>query len=146
MQITMNQEEIVEAVKAYVYRQIRVNEDQDITIDFKAGRGENGISATLDIVPAALGRPTNVGVATGISGPQVVNQAALSVAVDQVEPDDTQPEPESEPEAKKPALKDVLADVLAKAKEEGPTKAAEEEAPKEVEASSAKSIFSKAKG
>jgi len=34
-----------------------VAEDQDIVIDLKAGRGDNGFSATLDIVPAGLTAP-----------------------------------------------------------------------------------------
>lgn len=49
MQITLNQAEIVAAVEAYVCSQITVAEGQKIDIDFTAGRGNNGLSATLSI-------------------------------------------------------------------------------------------------
>lgn len=51
MQITLNQDEIIDAVKAYVRSQINIAPNQDIMIDLRAGRGENGFTATLDIVP-----------------------------------------------------------------------------------------------
>lgn len=54
MQITLNQDEILEALKDYAFRVINVAPGNDITIDLKAGRGENGYSATLDIVPQKL--------------------------------------------------------------------------------------------
>lgn len=53
MQITLNHDEILEALDAYVRTQIAIAPGQQVTIDLKAGRGENGFSATLDIVPAA---------------------------------------------------------------------------------------------
>lgn len=55
MQITLNEDEIIEAVKNQVLGQIAVGANQDISIALKAGRGENGFTATLDIVPA--GKP-----------------------------------------------------------------------------------------
>lgn len=55
MQITLNQDEIIDAVKAYVRSQINIASNQDIVIDLRAGRGENGFTATLDIVPAKKG-------------------------------------------------------------------------------------------
>lgn len=54
MQITLNQDEILEALKNYAFTIINVAPGNDITIDLKAGRGENGYSATLDIVPQQL--------------------------------------------------------------------------------------------
>ena len=53
MQITLNQEEILEALDTYVRSQITISENQEISIDLKAGRGENGFTATLDIRPAS---------------------------------------------------------------------------------------------
>lgn len=53
-QITLNQEEIHTAVEDYVRKQITVAENQQIDIDFTAGRGANGLSATLDIRPIVL--------------------------------------------------------------------------------------------
>ena len=54
MQITLNQDEIMEALKDYAFRVINVAPGNDITIDLKAGRGENGYSATLEITPQRL--------------------------------------------------------------------------------------------
>lgn len=51
MQITLNQDEIFSALDAYVRSQISVKDGMEISIDMKAGRGENGYSATIDIVP-----------------------------------------------------------------------------------------------
>ena len=51
MQITLNQDEIMEALKNYAFTIINVAPGNDINIDLKAGRGENGYTATLDIVP-----------------------------------------------------------------------------------------------
>lgn len=61
MQITLNQDEIVEAIEAYVRRQITISPSQDIAIDLRAGRGENGFTATLDIRNRShlKGVPTN---------------------------------------------------------------------------------------
>lgn len=49
MQITLNQDEIHTAVEQYVRSQINIAPNQSISIDFTAGRGQNGLSATLDI-------------------------------------------------------------------------------------------------
>lgn len=54
MQITLNQDEILEAVKSYVRGQINIAANQDILIELRATRGETGFTATLDIVPAKL--------------------------------------------------------------------------------------------
>ena len=50
MQITLNEVEILSALETYVRSQITVAEDQKIVFDLKAGRGDNGFSATLDIM------------------------------------------------------------------------------------------------
>lgn len=51
MQITLNQDEIIDAIIGYVHSQIAVAPNQKIEVDLKAGRGENGFTATLDIRP-----------------------------------------------------------------------------------------------
>jgi len=51
MQITLNQDEILVAIQSYVHTQINISDDQEISVDLKAGRGENGFTATLDIAP-----------------------------------------------------------------------------------------------
>lgn len=52
MQITLNETEIFQALEDYVRSQISINDSQRVEIDLKAGRGENGFSATLDISAA----------------------------------------------------------------------------------------------
>ena len=57
MQITLDQNEIETALRNYVNDQVNIREGQEITIDMKAGRGENGFSATIDIVPTGTSKP-----------------------------------------------------------------------------------------
>lgn len=54
MQITLNEAEILTALENYVRKQITISEGQTIAIDLKAGRGENGFSATLDIIDGSM--------------------------------------------------------------------------------------------
>lgn len=49
MQITLNQEEIQSAIDTYVRDQITIADDQEISIDLRAGRGENSFTAILNI-------------------------------------------------------------------------------------------------
>lgn len=51
MQITIVQAEIEEAITSYIKSQIAVNEDQEITMDLRAGRGAEGYTATINITP-----------------------------------------------------------------------------------------------
>ena len=60
IQITLNQDEIFAALDAYVREQISVKDGMEVAIDMKAGRGENGYSATIDIVPAGTAKATPV--------------------------------------------------------------------------------------
>lgn len=54
MQITLEHDEILSALDAYVRTQINLSENQSIDIDIKAGRGANGFSAILDIRTSVL--------------------------------------------------------------------------------------------
>lgn len=49
MKITLNQTEIEAAIKAYVLAEVSVREGVDLTVDFTATRGSDGIMATIDI-------------------------------------------------------------------------------------------------
>ena len=49
MRIIIVQSEIEEAIKAYVLNQIAVREGQEVTIDFKATRGDDGMTAEVNI-------------------------------------------------------------------------------------------------
>jgi len=107
MQITLNHDEIVSALQTYVRSQITVAEDQDIVIDLKAGRGDNGFSATLDIVPAGMSRstapePKPVTQTKPVATPASKPAAITSTPEDRKDPAD---EPKAEPEKPKPAAK-----------------------------------------
>lgn len=54
MKLTLSQNELELAVRAYVMAMISLQPGTEVTIDFKAGRGENGISAEVDISHLAL--------------------------------------------------------------------------------------------
>ena len=53
MQITLNQEEIEAAISSYIRAELNIDDDREITLDLKAGRGDNGFSATVDIASAS---------------------------------------------------------------------------------------------
>lgn len=71
-------------MEAYVRNQITIAKTQAISIDFTAGRGPNGLSATLDIRPAS----TSIG---SVSRGQVF--PAFNTKAQEAEPD---PKPEQE--------------------------------------------------
>lgn len=52
MQITLVQTEIEQAIRAYVHSQVSVKEGNEITIELKATRGDAGMQAVIDILPA----------------------------------------------------------------------------------------------
>ncbi|MCA8869074.1 MAG: hypothetical protein KDA67_10520 [Rhodobacteraceae bacterium] len=77
MQITLNQDEILTAIENYVRSQINIADNQRSEIDLKAGRGEYGFTATLDIVPADMIRETAPEAATPSKGsPELVPTGA----------------------------------------------------------------------
>lgn len=84
MQITLNQEEIIDAVKAYVRSQINIAPNQDIVIDLRAGRGENGFTATLDIVPQKKSQLTTRD--PGLSAPTAPATMGISATPEAREP------------------------------------------------------------
>lgn len=49
MQITLDQDEIHDALTDYVRQRISIKADQNIEIDLKNGRGENGTTAIINI-------------------------------------------------------------------------------------------------
>lgn len=84
MQITLDENEIKLALVAYATSIVQLKDGQEIEIDMKAGRGDNGYSATLNIttkVPAAPVknvRATKPAVVESAK-PEVVTSAAASV-------------------------------------------------------------------
>ena len=114
MQITLNHDEILEALDAYVRTQIAIAPGQQVAIDLKAGRGENGFSATLDIVPAkaapvaesfaaTCSAPVNAVTTKPAAATQKTNPfgkigaAAKAASLTQVEPAEEAPETPEEP-------------------------------------------------
>lgn len=55
MKIQLNEKEITEALVQYVTQQGVDTSGKEISVDFKAGRGENGHTADIDIQPANPG-------------------------------------------------------------------------------------------
>ena len=49
MEITLNSKEINQALIAFVSNKMKINSDQKIQIEYKAGRGENGPTASIII-------------------------------------------------------------------------------------------------
>jgi hypothetical protein len=108
MQIILTQDEIIKALDTYVRSQINIAQDQDIIIDLKAGRGENGYSATLDIVQS---KPKTNGVtftpaASTYRSP--LASAPISVAQPD-EPEDVADATDSVDEDDAPAVEEVPA-------------------------------------
>lgn len=91
MQITLNQEEIELALDNFVRSRISVSDGQDIVFDLKAGRGDNGFTATLEIVPSATTKPEPV---TLRSKPRAVETAK----VEEPKAPEAEPETVEEPE------------------------------------------------
>ena len=61
MKLTLDQNEIEQAIIAYARNCITLAEGTSITVDMTAGRGPNGFSATLDITPGvAQAKPVHV--------------------------------------------------------------------------------------
>ena len=87
MQITLNQEEIETALIAYVRSTISIADNYEIAVDLKAGRGEHGYAATLDITPAKV----------RAAAPKKTTTLVRPRAVVEVQPE-TDPEPELETE------------------------------------------------
>lgn len=52
MQIILVQAEVEQAIKDYIANRVTLAEGSDIVIDLKAGRGPEGFTANIDIVPS----------------------------------------------------------------------------------------------
>lgn len=66
MQVTLDQTEIEAGIRLYLDTQFRINDDQEITVEMKAGRGENGFTASIDIVPAGTAKQAEAPRSLGI--------------------------------------------------------------------------------
>lgn len=59
MEIKIKQAEIELAVKRYVLSLLTVKDDTDIKVEFSATRGPDGLTAMVDVIPAAAGAVIN---------------------------------------------------------------------------------------
>ncbi len=103
MQITLNQEEIFHALENYARSQIAIRDDQSIEIDLKAGRGEHGYSATLEIKTAG---PSQTVTASVTPAPEPERPAAdkpLSKRLSPVTETETEEKSPEKPTAKEPS-------------------------------------------
>lgn len=91
MQITLDEGEIHEAIKAYVRGQITIAEDQQIDIDMKAGRAENGFTATLNIrsvMASTTAAPKPTKTPLSFAPDQRAAQAAISTGEEREDPNE----------------------------------------------------------
>lgn len=92
MQITLEEEEINQAIEQYVRGQISIKENQTLSFDFKAARGEHGMTATVSIQnnKATTGAPAGVStaatIATSVSTPTPTIPTAATTTATQAVP------------------------------------------------------------
>ncbi|QDP54353.1 MAG: hypothetical protein Unbinned4120contig1000_5 [Prokaryotic dsDNA virus sp.] len=87
MRITLNQEEIEEAIEKLILDQVDVPDDIRIDIDLKATRGDEGYTAEIDLLP--FDAPTDgtdrsvdprIGVANGAEGMSIADKTEEAIA------------------------------------------------------------------
>lgn len=115
MKITLNQEEIHQAVEAYVRSQINIAQNQEVAIDFTAGRGPDGLTATLDIRTIQVAAPVVAPVAVAAAQPTRRAMPARAPAA-----------------ATEPAAEPVLAQAVMSPVTEAPTEPVAETEPEQV--------------
>ena len=74
MRITLIQSEIETAIINYINAQVNVREGMSIVVDLSATRGENGFTATIDIVNAKAVKTIPQVVAPVVPIPEVVGE------------------------------------------------------------------------
>lgn len=107
MQITLNEEEIKDAIVGYVSTQIKIEANQRIDVELKAGRGDSGHTATLDIRAATIN--SNMGNSKPVTRStidQVASHIQARVSEDQAQADEEAATPvAAEPVSKPRGLK-----------------------------------------
>lgn len=96
MQITLVQSEIEQALKNYINEQVNVKEGMEITIAFKATRGEEGNTAVIDIVPSTV-KPVAPATPTKRAAPAKV-EPKVEAPKEEPKPADPPFEPDPKPE------------------------------------------------
>ncbi len=132
MRIIIIQSEIETAIRDYVQSQVTINDDQQIDIDLKATRGDDGYQAVIDIVPKKATRGAAKTTATVRSDPEapVTQEAppakapaikATTKATRKPKEATAAPAPQPEPEVEQQTTSDAEPDMSAEADAESQT-------------------------
>lgn len=93
---------IFDALETYVRDRISIKKSQTVEIDLKAGRGENGYSATIDIV-SGTNKTVSVDTKTPTASKSILDEIEEDMSTGQAEePEDD--EDEEEDAAPKPII------------------------------------------
>lgn len=74
MQIILNESEIKDAIRAHVLNQVAIPAEQAVSIEMKAGRSEDGFTATISVV-----KPATTETMIELSAVQIVKEAEPAV-------------------------------------------------------------------
>lgn len=80
MQITLNQDEIIDVIKGFIRSQFNIDQSRNITAELRATRGDTGFTATLDVPSAKFSTAIFLGV-------DMASGTSTNVSFDAVEPD-----------------------------------------------------------
>lgn len=94
MKITLTQPEIEQAVRQYVGGMVSLRENTQMQIDFTAGRGDNGLSASIEINYMAVTGLPEVAASAKTAAPQTATPVTETPGPVM---------PDAEPEASEPA-------------------------------------------
>lgn len=102
LEITIDQNEIETAIRNHIGTLLTVNEGQHVNISLKAGRGENGFSATIEIGAAPSTQPSTVQAqpetpAPVVTGPFKRKAATTTAPAQEASQATAQAEPEATP-------------------------------------------------
>lgn len=102
LEITIDQNEIETAIRNHISTLLTVKEGQNVNISLKAGRGENGFSATIEIGGAVSSQPTAVqtqpeAAAPVVTGPFKRKGATTTAPAQEASQATAQAEPEAAP-------------------------------------------------
>lgn len=94
MQIIINEDEILEAIKEYISKQGIVTAGREVTVELTAGRGPNGARATIEIIK--LGNVRSVHETYNPEEEKVVEKDEVEEPVLETGTDSTPEEPAAE--------------------------------------------------
>lgn len=96
--ITIDQEEIETAIQNHVRSKVSIAEGQALSIDMKAGRGDAGFTATINIGDAAPAAAPTTEAAKAVTGTTRVNGKTVTETAKEAPQADVEAAPEGEAE------------------------------------------------